>query len=34
MKELAKQVRMELIRTLFWLVVALSVSIGLYFMIW
>jgi len=34
MNELAKQVKMELFRTLFWVIVAMSVSIALYYLIW
>jgi hypothetical protein len=34
MKELAAQVKRELFRTLFWVIVALSVSIAFYYLIW
>jgi len=34
MEDLAAQVKKELLRTLIWLIVALSVSIGVYFLIW
>jgi len=34
MKELTEQVKRELLRTLFWVLFALSVSIALYFLIW
>jgi len=34
MDELTKQVKRELFRTLFWAVVALSISVGIYYFIW
>lgn len=34
MEDLAAQVKKELLRTLIWLIIALSVSIGVYFLIW
>ncbi|MBP1761529.1 MAG: hypothetical protein H6Q64_1071 [Firmicutes bacterium] len=34
MKELAEQVKKELFRTLFWVMIALSASIAFYYLIW
>lgn len=34
MNDLAQQVKKELFRTLFWVVIALSISICLYYLIW
>lgn len=34
MEQLAKQVKSDLLRTLLWLVVALGVAIGIYFILW
>jgi hypothetical protein len=34
MEELAKQVKFEMFRTLLWLVVALGIGIGAYYLIW
>jgi len=34
MEELTKQVKNELLRTLIWLLAAMGLSVGLYFIIW
>jgi hypothetical protein len=34
MKELTEQVKKELLRTIFWAIIALSVSIAFYYLIW
>jgi len=34
MEELTKQVKRELLRTLFWVVVAMSIAVALYYLVW
>lgn len=34
MEELTAQVKKELLRTLFWVIVALSIAVGIYFLVW
>jgi hypothetical protein len=34
MEQLTKQVKFEMLRTLLWLVVALAIGIGAYYLIW
>lgn len=34
MEQLAKQVKNELLRTLLWLVIAMGLGIGIYYVIW
>jgi hypothetical protein len=34
MEELTKQVKREMLRTLLWLLVSLSLGIGIYYLVW
>jgi hypothetical protein len=34
MEELAKQVKFEMLRTLLWLVIALGLGVGVYYLVW
>ncbi len=34
MEELTAQVKRELFRTLIWLVIAISISVGIYYLLW
>lgn len=34
MEELTAQVKKELLRTLFWIVIAVSVSVAIYYFVW
>lgn len=34
MEQLTKQVKHEMLRTLLWLVIALGLAIGIYYMVW
>lgn len=34
MEELTKQVKNELIRTLIWIIIAMGIGIGVYYLLW